>query len=240
MILVTGHLGFIGSHLIERLNKEGLDYIGIDVKEENDILACDLPDADIVIHLAAQPDVILSVENPEYTCRNNIEGTVRLLERYKDSLFIFASSGGAIQETIESPYGMSKFCAEEFVKMMHDNYVILRFANVFGERSRSVVDYFIDDEVHIFGDGSAVRTYVHVSDIVDAIIMSFILDKGTYILGGARPYTVQQLAEATGKSISYLSKREGELDNSYVKNTMPGWKPTIDAIDYIKEKICMN
>jgi UDP-glucose 4-epimerase len=229
-IVITGHRGFIGSHLIKKLNGTGIDII-----EDNDILTCDLPDADLVIHLAAQPDVMKSIGDPADTCRTNIEGTVRLLKRYKDAKFIFASSGGAIQETIESPYGMSKYCAEEFIKMMHNNYVILRFANVFGPRSRSVVDYFMDGDVNIFGDGSATRTYIYVADIVDGILKAINWDNGIYMLGGTDTYTVLDLALATGKYINFLPKREGELDHSCVENNTPNWFPKVDAIKYIKD-----
>lgn len=227
--VVTGYKGFIGSHLIKRL-----DAIGIDVLDGNDILDCDLPNADVVIHLAAISDVIESVDNPTQTVRNNIEGTVRLLKYYPNAKFIFASSGGTIQDDIASPYGMSKYCAEEFIKMMHpNNYVILRFGNVFGPGGHCVIDKFINGDVNIYGDGSATRTYTHVDDIVTAILLSLDWASGTYLLGGAKTYTVDELANATGKPITYMPKREGELDHATVANTTPNWQPTIDAKEYI-------
>lgn len=223
--LITGHLGFIGSYL--------KGDIGLDKVEGNDITYCFLPDADVVIHLAAQADVMTSIEHPLYDAYVNICGTIRLAERYKDKRFIFASSGGCIQETIESPYGLSKFCAEEYIKLLCSDYVILRFPNIYGKGSRSVVDYFKDGEVKIFGDGSATRDYVHVSDLVEAIEAAKTWPKGTYSLGSGKNYSVLELAQATGKPITFLPKRKGEVHHSVVTNNSP-WKPKVDVLDYLK------
>lgn len=231
-ILITGHKGFIGSHLVGQFKQ---DIIGLDLKNGQNILDCDLPDADIVIHLAAQTDVINSVGNPQADAHTNILGTIRLLERYKDSKFIFASSGGAIQEKIESPYGLSKFCAEEYIKLIHKNAVILRFPNIFGPRSNSVVEKFINGHVYIFGDGTSTRDYVCVYDLVEAIKLSLDWEPGTYSLGSEKSVTVLELAKATGKPINFLPKVAGELQHSIVPNNT-NWKPTIDVINYIKEQ----
>jgi nucleoside-diphosphate-sugar epimerase len=194
-----------------------------------------LPEADTVIHLAAQPGVINSMKDPVNTVNNNITGTVRLLQHYKNAKFIFASSGGTIQETIECPYGLSKFCGEEFVKMMHDNYVILRFANVYGKNSRSVIDKFLRDDITIYGDGSAMRTYVYIDDLVRGIIQSLNWDKGTYHFGSDQNHSVKEIADLIGKPIIYEDWREGELKNAILKNTTPNWTPKIDVVKYIRE-----
>ena len=227
-ILVTGHLGFIGSYLMSKIEATGLD-----IKEGNDILTCDLPDADVVIHLAAQPGVIASINDPVKTVHNNITGTVRLLKRYPKAKFIFASTGGAIQEEILSPYGLSKYCCESFIKMMSDNYVILRFANVYGEGSRSVVDKFINEDITIYGDGSATRTYVHIDDLIKGIVQSLDWEKGTYYFGTEQNYTVLDIAKATGKPYKFAPHRKGELVYSSLKNTTPNWCATKDVMDYI-------
>lgn len=232
-ILITGHKGYIGTHLMKEL-----DAVGIDLKDGNDILNCELPEADVVIHLAAQAGVIASVADPVKTVSTNTLGTVRLAKHYKDAKFIFASTGGAIQEVITSPYGLSKYCAEEFIKLIHDNYVILRFANVYGrEGSRSVIDTFLKGDITIYGDGSQTRTFVHVDDLIRGIIASMDWAKGSYYFGSDENYTVLELAQATEKPIKFEDWREGELLHSSLKNTTPDWKPSINTIDYIKHAI---
>jgi len=233
-ILVTGYMGYIGSHLMKVLPK---DTFGIDIKNGQDILTCDLPEADIVIHLAAQAGVVQSMENPEEAVRTNIIGTLRLIRRYKDSKFIFASSGGAIQDKIISPYGLTKYCTEEFIKMLHKNYVILRFANVYGgEGSRSVIAKFLKaDKLTIYGDGTQNRTYVHIDDLIRGIVMAMKWPVGSYYFGSEQNYTVLELAQATGKPYEFAPVREGELLHSSLKNTTPDWKPQINAIEYIKQ-----
>ena len=233
-ILVTGHLGYIGSHLMKKL-----DAIGIDLKTGQDIVNCYLPDVDVVIHLAAQPGVITSFENPFETVRTNILGTVRLAEKYKDTKFIFASTGGAIQDEILSPYGLSKYSAEEFIKLLFNDYVILRFANVYGkEGSRSVIDKFINDDITIYGDGLQTRTFFHIDDLLRGIIQAIKWPKGSYYFGSKQNHTILELAEVTGKPFKFAPHREGELLHSSLENTTPNWEPQINIIDYIKQ--CVN
>jgi UDP-glucose 4-epimerase len=237
-VLVTGHLGFIGQYLIKELEKI-TTVVGIDLKEGENILSCKLPEVAVVIHLAAQPGVINSMKDPIHTVNTNITGTVRLLQHYKDAKFIFASSGGTIQETIECPYGLSKFCGEEFVKLMHDNYSILRFANVYGKNSRSVIDKFLrEDKITIYGDGSAMRTYVYIDDLVSGIIDSIDWETGTYHFGSSQNHSVKEIADLIGKPITYKGWREGELKNATLKNTTPNWQPKMDVKQYIKEAKC--
>lgn len=231
-ILVTGDQGFIGSYLAEKVG----DYTGFDLKSGHNILTDELPDADVIIHLAAQTSVIDSLSDPACDAETNILGTIRLLERYKDALFIFASSGGAIQEKIESPYGLSKFCAEEYIKLLHSNYVILRFPNIYGTGSKSVVDKFINGPVNIYGDGTSTRDYIHVNDLVRAIISSMDWEPGMYSLGSGVNTSVLDIARATGKEVRFTDAVKGELQDSFVKNTAPNWHPDINVINYVKSK----
>jgi nucleoside-diphosphate-sugar epimerase len=121
--------------------------------------------------------------------------------------------------------------------MLCNNYVILRLPNVYGKNSRSVADKFINNDITIYGDGSANRTYGYVDDVVRAIIMAQDWKQGTYKLGSNQNYTVLEIAEAVNKPIIFAPKRKGELDHSSLKNTTPNWKTTVDLIDYIKNNI---
>lgn len=233
-ILVTGSMGFIGGYLMPEFR----DAQNLDLKMGLDMLTCDLPDADTVIHLAAEPGVVASVADPYKNAQTNILGTIRLAQRYKDSKFIFASSGGTIQESIESPYGLSKYTCEEYIKLLHDNAVILRFPNVYGKGSRSVVDKWLkEDELTIYGDGETYRIYAHVLDVVEALKKAIHWEAGTYKLGTTQRYSVAQVAEAIGKPIKYELARKGEIThaNSQLPNETPNWEAKIELMDYIKD-----
>ena len=64
-ILVTGHRGFIGTNLFPILKSRFSDnIIGLDIKDGNDLLTCELPQADVIIHLAGLSGVRQSLDNP--------------------------------------------------------------------------------------------------------------------------------------------------------------------------------
>lgn len=118
-ILVTGGAGFIGSHLVDKLVREGYKTVAIDDlsmgKKENinksaKFYKIDIVDKrirsifhkenfDIVFHLAAQINVRTSIIDPIYDAKINILGSINLLEncvRCKVRKFVFSSTGGAI------------------------------------------------------------------------------------------------------------------------------------------------
>lgn len=128
-IVVTGGVGFIGSHLVDRLIQEGHEVVVVDNlstgKRKNLNRSAEFYKMDIqssrlarvfrnerpalLMHLAAQMDVRRSVEDPVYDAQVNILGTLNVLEqavRHGTRKVIFSSSGGAIygeQETFPAP-----------------------------------------------------------------------------------------------------------------------------------------
>jgi UDP-glucose 4-epimerase len=121
-ILVTGGAGFIGSHIVDALIKEGHDAVVVDnlstgkaenIDKKAKFYKADLQDSNldkifkkerpqIVNHQAAQKNVRLSVENPIFYLRSNGLGTLNLLEnciKYNVKKIVFASTGGAIYDS---------------------------------------------------------------------------------------------------------------------------------------------
>ncbi len=216
--LVTGGAGFIGSHVADRLLQQGFQVAVVDNlstgKRENvspsaafhnvDIRSRKLAGVfrqerpEVVFHLAAQASVPGSIARPVEDARNNVLGSLNLLEqckRYKVERFIYSSTGGALYgdprqlpcaETHPirpiSPYGASKFAAESYVScyatLGEFRYVILRYGNVYGPRQdplgeAGVIAIFAKqmldgDRVVIYGDGNYERDFVYVSDVVEA------------------------------------------------------------------------
>jgi UDP-glucose 4-epimerase len=165
-----------------------------------DILDADLAlriaaGVDIVVHLAANAGVELSVNNPRGDCLTNVVGTLNYLEAakyHKINRFIFASSGaplGEVKPPIHeeiaphpvSPYGASKLSGEGYCSAYFYTFgiptVILRFGNVYGpgsKRKSSVVAKFIrqalsNEVLQIFGDGQQTRDFIFIDDLIRAI-----------------------------------------------------------------------
>ena len=152
---------------------------------------------DWVVHLAAHPGVIPSIEDPFYDCDVNVKGTLNLLHasvRNNVDKFIFASSNAPLgdqrppisEETVPnplSPYGASKLACEGYCSAFHSSYglktISLRFSNAYGPYSlhkNSVVAKFMKDgllrgELTIHGKGHQARDFIHVDDISQAIYL---------------------------------------------------------------------
>jgi UDP-glucose 4-epimerase len=227
--LVTGAAGFIGSTLVDRLLEEGHQVTGVDNlsagssaanlepayrhdgrgrftfvaadvqhPELSDIVGGTNPD--VVFHLAAQIDVRRSVDDPQHDARNNVLGTINLLEacrRARVPRIVYAASGGsrygspATLPTTEdtaadplSPYAVAKVAGEFYMRAYAEMYglapICLALANVYGPRQdphgeAGVVTIFGSAMMSgrpttIYGDGSATRDYVYVDDVVTAFV----------------------------------------------------------------------
>jgi len=155
---------------------------------------------DFVIHCICTTLPQNSNENPVYDISSNLISTLHLLEAIRNSgvkRTIFFSSGGTIyglqklgpisEDHRTDPrcsYGIQKLAIEKYLGLYHHlydlDYVILRVANTYGERQRphhsqGAVTVFLyktlkGEEIEIWGDGSVVRDYVHVSDVADAVV----------------------------------------------------------------------
>ena len=200
-------------------------------------LVTSMQNHEIVIHLAAQISVPESVKNPKLTFDVNVNGTHNVLEsckKNKISKIIAASTAAVYQNVSEktilnessvtepsSPYGSSKLEMEnminDFTQTHNVNAIILRLFNVYGigqsPEYAGVITKFLSDiksnnSLTIFGDGSQTRDFVHVNDVVSAIILS--IDSSNFGL-----YNV-----ATGKSVTILDLAHLLIEQSKKKLDM--------------------
>lgn len=225
--LVTGGAGFIGSHIVDRLIADGnsvtvLDNLMLGKREfvnakanfcEGDIrdletLKTLCKGIDVVFHLAADPRLPLSIEDPIGTHEINVTGTLNVLEAARLAgvkKFIFSSSAAVygdqeimpISEDAKlmpmSPYGLHKMMGEYYTRLYHNLYgmhtVTLRYFNIFGPRKTTeggypmVIPIFIEQrkqgsQLTIVGDGEQTRDYVYVSDVVEANMAAWKSDVG--------------------------------------------------------------
>ena len=185
---------------------------------------------EVVNHHAAQINVRDSVEDPSLDADVNIGGSLnvlRLCAEHKTEKFIFSSTGGALYGEPEelpadestpalplSPYGISKLSTEHYVRYHSKSHgfghVILRYANVYGERQNpegeaGVIGIFCENIISgkpclIFGDGEQTRDYVHVSDVSRANLLAASLkEEGTFNIGTSVESSVNDIARILGE-----------------------------------------
>jgi UDP-glucose 4-epimerase len=237
--VVTGGAGFIGSHVADALLARGDEVCVVDNlasgKRENVPAAARFEERDIrdglaelfeelepdaCFHLAAQADVVTSVERPAYDAEVNVLGTIRVLEAAGTrTQIVFSSTGGAMYGDTErpareddprrplAPYGASKLCGEEYLatwnRLHGTKHVALRLGNVFGPRQEAgleggVVAIFLErmargEETVIFGDGLQSRDFVDVADVVGAMLAAVGNGGGVFNVGTGIATSVVEL-----------------------------------------------
>ncbi|MBI5036415.1 NAD-dependent epimerase/dehydratase family protein [Candidatus Micrarchaeota archaeon] len=180
-----------------------------------------LEGVETVYHFAALANVRECEADPAKAYRLNVRGTKVVLEACRKKNvpnFIFASSSAVYGDTTEkktedaqlkpeSKYGQSKKEAEEAVRAYAERYgmncTVLRFANIYGPRSRLGVmwDFYHklqkdNGKLEILGDGLQAKSYVYVSDAIEGTLKAREKTKGFEIYNVAsEPTTVNDLAK---------------------------------------------
>ena len=242
-VVVTGGAGFIGSHVVDALLARGDEVHVLDNltngKRENVADGARFHEGDIrsdagpvfaearpeaCFHLAAQADVRVSVERPDYDADVNVLGTLRVLEaaRAHGAKVVFSSTGGAIYGECDrpapedyprrplAPYGASKLAGEEYLqaynRLYGTSHVVLRYGNVYGPRQdphgeAGVVAIFMNclrggKTPRIFGDGLQTRDYVYAGDVAQVTLAALRSDGGVFNVGTGRETSVVDLLAA--------------------------------------------
>jgi len=274
-ILVTGGAGFIGTNLIKKLLLKGHKVVSIDNYHtgtknnhqsevtyiESDITTFDysqLPDIDIVFHLAALARIQPSFDNPVECFNVNSFGTLVLVKYASDNNIplVYAGTSSKHGGKFKNPYTFSKDIGEDVVTLFQKHYglqaSIARFYNVYGPYQLcdgpycTVIGTWLKalqegKPLLITGTGEQRRDFTHVNDIVDALYL--IYEKNAYgyefELGRGKSNSLNELIQIIKPPAhSYISARPGETQITVNIDTTAqevlGWRPNIDIEDYLK------
>lgn len=225
------------------------------------------------IHLASTTIPKSSNDDPVYDVSSNLIGTIRLLEAAKAcgvKKVVFTSSGGTVygapqytpldEDHPTNPscsYGITKLAIEKYLSLfnfLHQiDYTVLRLSNPFGEGQRThalqgAVAVFLGkclrgEVVEIWGDGSVLRDYVYVGDIVEALILSMGPYRGSRVfnIGSGQPMSLLEVLDAieavTGRHIArrFRPARAFDVPVNFLSivraREMLGWQPRTGFIE---------
>jgi UDP-arabinose 4-epimerase len=309
-VLVTGGAGYIGSHTCKALAKAGYLPVTFDnltcghdwAVQWGPLLKADLADAAAldgafeaykpiaVLHFAAFAYVGESVIAPAKYYRNNVVGTLNLLDamlrhRCRDIVFSSTCATYGIPRSVPiseeedqrpiNPYGRSKLMIEQILRdfdRAHGlRFCALRYFNAAGADPEGQIGEDHSPETHliplvvetalgrrpcvdVFGtdyptpDGTAIRDYIHVSDLADAHerAMTHLLSNGESLLlnvGTGRGHSVREVIDAvqavTGGTVPvrHSPRRPGDppmlVAHPGRASTALGWQPRIAGLDAI-------
>lgn len=278
LVLVTGGCGFVGYKLTETLITRGYQVdvidnlsIGNEAKDVTNIGANflggdvrhleDIKDTSYryIFHLAALSRIQPSFKNPSQTFSVNVEGAKNVAEYAlrNGSKLIYSGSSSKHHNPRLSPYAMSKYMGEEWVKLYKGVYglnsEIVRFYNVYGPGElvdshmaavigmwRSRIKRGLPILIH--GDGEQRRDFTHIDDIVDGLIKiaeSNTTHNDAWELGTGRNYSLNEVADMFGSvDKEYVKDVKGNYRETIRINNdailLLGWNPTNQLENYIK------
>jgi len=235
---------------ISRVKLLDVDFLNESI-ENFEAIKVFLKGLDYVVHLAARGSVPRSIKDPIGTFNANVLGTLNLLEAARSSgvPIIFTSSSsvyGLNPKTPKnekdwlhpiSPYAASKLNCEALVQAWSNSYNIkiltFRLFNVFGPYQKPDSPYSAvipkwslsalkNQEIKIFGDGTQLRDFTFVGDVINTI--QFSIDQNVEFAGPInlsfnKKISVNELAQifkafVPNLNITHLDKRPGDIKDS--------------------------
>ncbi len=227
-------------------------------------------DVERVFHVAALANIVPSIKQPMDYHRVNVDGTVNVLEAARLAgvkRFIYTASGSCygIPDSIPTPetadikpkypYALTKYLGEQYVLHWGKVYKLpvlsLRLFNAYGPRCRTTGAYgavfgvFLAQKLHnrpftVVGDGTQVRDFTFVTDVVDALVMAAESDISNEVMnvGSGNTYSVNYLVELLDGEVVHIPKRPGEPDCTQADiskiRKMLGWEPKVSFEEGVK------
>jgi nucleoside-diphosphate-sugar epimerase len=224
--LVTGASGFIGRHLVARLENMGKHVVCVSRATGFDVTRDRLPLKGVthVFHLAARVGVEEAWQRPIEYLNTNALGTARVIDQCRDhcsvtfvSAYIYGNPRRLpIRESdpvdVQNPYALSKGLAEQicafYARFYQVPIVVLRPFNIYGpgQDSRSLIPYiveqFLDSQRRVVRvkDLAPSRDYVYISDAIEGIILASQAASGSvFNIGSGTTYTVEEIITRVSK-----------------------------------------
>ena len=242
-IILTGATGFIGQSTTKQLSEthEILAHTSKTCNITNpEETSKKIKDADCIFHAAGTANLKDSYTNPKKHIETNTQGTKNILEAcrknnipwiiYTSSASVY-STQGTIKETSEtnpkSPYGQSKYKAEELIKKYHNlyniDYTILRYFNIYGKGDTAKNSHIIPSickNIHnstpitLTSTGEQSRDFINIKDIakINKTIIEKKIKNHTINIGTGTGTTINHIISETEKhlktkaKINYISK----------------------------------
>ena len=278
-ILITGYSGFIGSYLQKKLEKTEHELILVDIANGTNI--CDWQQVkqyegmDVIVHLANLSFVPASYEQPKKFYETNYLSTLNMLElcRLNNAKMVFFSSyiyGHPQYQPIDenhptqafNPYAQTKVICESLCEGYNRDFkvpiTIFRPFNIYGTGQNP--DFLIPSIIQqaktgkiVIKDDRPKRDYIHVEDIVDAIITAIETENADksiqkYNLGSGLSYSVKEIVDMVrglfDTEIEYICTHEIRpndvmdtiADISKIQNELH-WKPSISILEGLTKMV---
>lgn len=260
------------------LDRDRLDWVSGDLSEREKLLVASR-DIDYVFHLVSTTIPDTSNKDLPFDLLSNVIPTIQLLDVLKDRnlrKLVFISSGGTvygIPRTIPIPehhetdpicgYGIHKLAIEKYLNLYNYNHgldhCILRLSNPYSpsqisDRPQGAIGKFVykalrHEPIEIWGDGSVVRDYVYMDDVLEAFYraMEYRGDKHIFNVGSGTGHSLTEIAEVIEEQqgrpldIRFLPSRPADvplnvLDISRIRSEFL-WAPTMDIHSGIRRML---
>ena len=268
---------------IQHLLDNGSDRVRLlvgDCTKSSDLTKA-LKGVNVVFHFAANPEIRLELADSKTCFRQNVYATYILLEAMRNcnaKRIVFASTSTVYGDAkvIPTPedygplepisiYGAAKLSSEALIMAYAHTYgfdtLILRFANIVGPRSKhGVIFDFMKKlqknprELEILGDGTQIKSYLHVDDCIKAVLGAFMSMRGrveVLNVGSEDQVTVREIAEIVVEDLGLTDvcfRFTGGVDGGKgwtgdVKNMLldvtrlkaKGWKPRYSSREAVRQ-----
>lgn len=252
------------------------EFIEVDFNSEIDYTTI-LKEIDVVFHLISTTVPGIAEQNKVFDITSNVGGTLKFLDAIiasQVSKLIFISSGGTVygeatSDTVSElhetnpicSYGIHKLTIEKYLYYYHVkyglDYQIIRLSNPYGKgqdgkKGQGIIPIFANhlkekEPIQVFGDGNIVRDYIHINDVVNALV-KFVSYKGNeriFNLGTGRGTSILEIIETLQvcsgieATIEFIPNRSIDvkrnvLDITKIRKEID-WNPEISLEEGIKD-----